>query len=72
MTARVLVRVSDGMTEVYIAGDVEVLTVDYDIDGLTEGDLVYDLHGEPCAISWGVTPHATLVEDTFEHFDLAG
>ena len=71
MTGRVLVTVADGMTEIYIDGDVEVLTVDYDIDGLTNEEVIHDFDGEKCVIRWEVTVDPALVKQAFDHFDAA-
>ena len=70
MTIRVLVTVTDGMTEVYVNGDdVDVLTLDYDIDGLTTEEFRYDAAGTPCVIRREMAHDPFLVETTFEHFE---
>ncbi len=68
MPPRVLVTVSGGMTEIYIEGEVEVLTVDYDIEGFAEDELIYDQRGKSCLIRRELTADSTLVGEAFEHF----
>lgn len=73
MTIRVLVTVTDGMTEIYVNGeDVHVLTLDYDVDGLAIEDFLYDADGKPCVIRREMYHDPSLVETTFDHFETAG
>ena len=73
MTVRVVVTVTDGMTEIYVDGDdIDVLTLDYDVDGLAVEDFLYDADGKPCVIRHEMAHDPSLVETTFEHFKAAG
>jgi hypothetical protein len=69
MNQRVLVTVEGGMTRVGASGDVEVLTIDYDIEGVDEAQLAVDARGEQCIVRRQVITNPGLVSRTFGHFD---
>jgi len=65
---RVVVEVRDGLAAVYSEEPIEVLTIDYDVDGLEEGQLESDLAGERCVTNHEMTTRPALVNDLFAHF----
>ena len=67
MKPRVLVTIDNGVGYVYVEGEVEVLLVDWDVEGTDQDRLTTDPYGTTCSISSGFG-YDDDIPKFFEHF----
>lgn len=65
---RVVIEVRHGFTYVYTDGDVSLLTLDYDVDGVDDNETGVDAAAERCFVHREAIRDRRLVERTFRHF----
>jgi hypothetical protein len=57
------------MTFVFSEGNIDILTLDYDIDGIANDETALDIEGERCVPRREVVVDRHLVSQAFGHFE---
>lgn len=68
--ARVVVIIRGGMASVYTDGEADVLTVDYDVDGVDDDMSVLDAQSRRCVVHREVENAPALVARAFSRFPI--
>jgi flagellar basal body P-ring protein FlgI len=65
---RVVIEVRNGMVFAYQDGEVEVVIIDYDSDGVRMDDTKVDANGDRCVVRFDGKRNPQLVREAFGRF----